>query len=93
MKSTFYVEYYGKQIDQAALIKEAKSIWTKSGKKAVIDAEAKDNTGVGMKQKPVEVNEWVQKDGNHLCNMPVIRKQRISHLQPPAQRDIKVLIC
>ncbi len=34
MKSAFYVEYYGKQIDQAALIKEAKSIWTKSGKKA-----------------------------------------------------------
>lgn len=34
MKSNFYIEYYGKQIDQAALIKEAKSIWTKSGKKA-----------------------------------------------------------
>lgn len=34
MKSTFYVEYYGKQIDEATLIKEAKSIWTKSGKKA-----------------------------------------------------------
>ena len=34
MKSTFYVEYYGKQIDQAVLIKEAKEIWTKSGKKA-----------------------------------------------------------
>ncbi|MBO6114930.1 MAG: hypothetical protein J6P57_07725 [Lachnospiraceae bacterium] len=34
MKSTFYVEYYGKQIDQDTLIKEAKSIWTKSGKKA-----------------------------------------------------------
>ena len=35
MKSTFYVEYYGKQIDEASLIKEAKAIWTKSGKKAV----------------------------------------------------------
>lgn len=34
MKSTFYIEYYGKQIDQATLVKEAKSIWTKSGKKA-----------------------------------------------------------
>ncbi len=34
MKSTFYVEYYGKQIDQAVLIKEAKEIWTKSGRKA-----------------------------------------------------------
>ncbi len=34
MKSTFYVEYYGKQIDEASLIKEAKAIWTKSGKKA-----------------------------------------------------------
>ena len=34
MKSTFYIEYYGKQIDQASLVKEAKSIWTKSGKKA-----------------------------------------------------------
>lgn len=34
MKTTFYVEFYGQQIDQADLIKEAKSIWTKSGKKA-----------------------------------------------------------
>ena len=34
MKSTFYIEYYGKQVEQAALVKEAKSIWTKSGKKA-----------------------------------------------------------
>ncbi len=34
MKSTFYVEYYGKQIDEAVLIKEAKEIWAKSGKKA-----------------------------------------------------------
>lgn len=33
MKSTFYVEYYGKQIDEATLIKEAKSIWTKGGNK------------------------------------------------------------
>ena len=34
MKSTFYVEYYGKQIDEAVLIKEAKESWAKSGKKA-----------------------------------------------------------
>lgn len=34
MKSTFYLEFYGKQLDQAALVKTAKSIWTKSGKKA-----------------------------------------------------------
>ncbi|MBO5424338.1 MAG: hypothetical protein J6A25_02370 [Lachnospiraceae bacterium] len=34
MKSTFYIEYYGKQIDEASLVKAAKSIWTKSGKKA-----------------------------------------------------------
>lgn len=34
MKSTFYIEYYGKQIDEASLVKVAKSIWTKSGKKA-----------------------------------------------------------
>ena len=34
MKSTIYIEYYGKQVEQASLVKEAKSIWTKSGKKA-----------------------------------------------------------
>lgn len=34
MKSTFYLEFYGKQIDQAALVKAAKAIWTGSGKKA-----------------------------------------------------------
>lgn len=34
MKSTFYIEYYGKQIDEATLIKEAKAIWTKAGHKA-----------------------------------------------------------
>ena len=34
MKSTFYVEYYGKQIDQDTLIKEAKSILKKKNKKA-----------------------------------------------------------
>lgn len=34
MKTTFFVEYYGKQIDQETLIKEAKSIWTKNGNKA-----------------------------------------------------------
>lgn len=46
MKSTFYVEFYGKQIDQADLIKEAKSIWTKSGKKAA------DLTSVELYVKP-----------------------------------------
>ncbi|MCM1288139.1 MAG: DUF6465 family protein [Clostridium sp.] len=34
MKSAFFVEYYGKQVEEAALIKTAKEIWTKSGKKA-----------------------------------------------------------
>ena len=34
MKSTFYLEFYGKQLDQADLVKAAKAIWTKSGKKA-----------------------------------------------------------
>lgn len=34
MKSSFFVEYYGKQVEDAALIKAAKEIWTKSGKKA-----------------------------------------------------------
>lgn len=34
MKSTFYVEYYGKQVDEASLVKAAKAIWTNSGKKA-----------------------------------------------------------
>ncbi len=34
MKSTMYVEYYGKQIDQADLVKQAKAIWTKAGNKA-----------------------------------------------------------
>lgn len=33
MKSNFYVEYYGKQLDEADLIKEAKAIWAESGKK------------------------------------------------------------
>lgn len=33
MKSTFYVEYYGKQIDESTLIKQAKAIWTNSKKK------------------------------------------------------------
>lgn len=33
MKSTFYIEYYGKQIDEASLVKAAKEIWTKGGKK------------------------------------------------------------
>ncbi len=34
MKSTFYLEFYGKQIDQAELVKAAKAIWTGAGKKA-----------------------------------------------------------
>ena len=34
MKSTFYIEYYGKQLDEADVIKTAKEIWKNSGKKA-----------------------------------------------------------
>ena len=34
MKSTLYIEYYGKQIDQADLVKQAKAIWTDKGNKA-----------------------------------------------------------
>ena len=33
LKSTFYLEYYGKQIEEATLIKTAKDVWTASGKK------------------------------------------------------------
>lgn len=33
MKSNFYIEYYGKQIEEADLVKKAKAIWTKSGNK------------------------------------------------------------
>ncbi len=33
MKSTFYIEYYGKQIDEASLVKAAKAIWTDGGRK------------------------------------------------------------
>lgn len=34
MKSTFFVEFYGKQVEEAALVKTAKEIWKKNGKKA-----------------------------------------------------------
>lgn len=34
MKTSFYVEYYEKQVNEADLIKEAKAIWANSGKKA-----------------------------------------------------------
>ena len=34
LKQTFYLEFYGKQLDQAELVKAAKAIWTKSGQKA-----------------------------------------------------------
>lgn len=33
MKSTFYIEYYGKQIEEASVVKTAKSLWTKGGNK------------------------------------------------------------
>lgn len=33
MKSNFYIEYYGKQIEEADLVKKAKAIWTNSGNK------------------------------------------------------------
>lgn len=34
MKSSFYIEFYGKQVDEAALVKTAKDIWAATGKKA-----------------------------------------------------------
>lgn len=34
MKATFYLEYYGKQIDEAVLVNEAKKIWKDSGRNA-----------------------------------------------------------
>ena len=34
MKSTLYVEYQEKQLDEKELIAKAKKIWTESGKKA-----------------------------------------------------------
>lgn len=34
MKTNVYVEFYGEQIKESALIDEAKKIWVESGKKA-----------------------------------------------------------
>lgn len=34
MKTSFYIEYFEKQVNEADLVKEAKAIWTNSGKKA-----------------------------------------------------------
>ena len=34
MKSTLYVEYQEKQLDEKELVAKAKKIWTESGKKA-----------------------------------------------------------
>ena len=48
LKSTFYLEFYGKQLDQADLVKTAKAIWTKSGKKA------SDLTSLQLYVKPEE---------------------------------------
>lgn len=48
MKSNFYIEYYGKQIEEADLIKKAKAIWTKSGKKVA------DLTSLNLYVKPEE---------------------------------------
>lgn len=33
MKSSLYIEYYEKQINEADLVKKSKKIWTDSGKK------------------------------------------------------------
>ncbi len=33
MKANVYVEYAGKQVSEADMIKAAKALWTKSGKK------------------------------------------------------------
>lgn len=34
MKSTIYVEYQEKQLNEADLVKKAKKVWTETGKKA-----------------------------------------------------------
>ncbi len=34
MKTTFYVEFYGKQLSENTLLDEAKKLWVASGKKA-----------------------------------------------------------
>lgn len=34
MKSNFYVEFYGKQVSEDALLDEAKKLWTNAGRKA-----------------------------------------------------------
>ncbi len=34
MKASVYVEFYGEQVSQSELVKQAKKIWEESGKKA-----------------------------------------------------------
>ena len=40
MKTTFYVEFYGKQINEEFLLNEAKKVWEAAGKKASAFGEA-----------------------------------------------------
>lgn len=48
MKSTFYVEYAGTQIEDKAIIAQAKAIWTQQGNKM------KDLTSLNLYVKPEE---------------------------------------
>ncbi|MBQ4521567.1 MAG: hypothetical protein IJA10_01270 [Lachnospiraceae bacterium] len=48
MKSTFYVEYAGNQVEDKAIIAQAKAIWTQQGNKM------KDLTSLNLYVKPEE---------------------------------------
>ncbi len=48
MKSTLYVEYQEKQLDEKDLLKKAKKIWTEKGKKIA------DLTSIQLYIKPEE---------------------------------------
>ena len=48
MKSTFYIEHSGNQIEDKAIIAQAKAIWTQQGNKV------KDLTSLNLYVKPEE---------------------------------------
>ncbi|MBQ3512573.1 MAG: hypothetical protein IJA32_02065 [Lachnospiraceae bacterium] len=48
MKSTFYVEYAGNQVEDKAIIAQAKAIWAQQGNKM------KDLTSLNLYVKPEE---------------------------------------
>lgn len=48
MKSTFYIEYAGNQVEDKAIVAQAKAIWTQQGNKI------KDLTSLNLYVKPEE---------------------------------------